>query len=1480
MSWGGFNLKGLGDTLNKGLQDLEASLQQTVQLPGQSPSSSPSTARTQPARTSSSPAASPSSARQRPSLDLAGRAASALGAVQGPGSPLSPQALSQAQQSAGQLADSALSSLRASLRKGRQSLDSVTRASLDGGRSSLDGGARPATPEKGKRAVREGSILEEPEEVKEKEGKQKKKEEPLVDLLGLQDPPADQKKQKNPVDPSADALLVDFSEPERHLLDTHSPPPPPGAQLPTEEKIAPPPPAVVEEKAASVAAPSSEVSSVPPAADAPEEEEEDEDAWGVGDVEAEEEDLPAAEVAPVAVEQAETAVEQAETAVEQTETAVEQKAQEEQMQQAKVLEGKADEESPYAPGPDVQDTDVTTEAIPEQKAKLVETAAEETDRGEKKEEEAPSPAQSAVPSESTASADDLVPSTVDTAAPSLPTIEQPAPLAPSIAPAVELSPSSAAETVSPASPDADEKPEKGVPETASLPIEPAGEKEPEPEPQASQDNASDPADTSSAGSAPLVNAAASTTSDTPSPSTAPTAEPFNEEPSDTTASASGEALEPAEPSAAHTDTTPPSINSDEVEETEAGPPVTGVQAVQEEPLMLIIDPKEEEAPLVVEEAVAVESKEEQKQKQEEVKQEEVAGEEEVNQEELVQEEVKQEEVQQDEVEEDKEEEESGGIAAEPEEPVLLEDEEREEAPVATSSEILDSAADASANDPGLALDEAAPTAVGSTIAAAEPAPAVTELAPPVDLDPSTSSQTVEAETIITEDAVPAETPTEKDVGALSAGAEEPPLPAAPRQEKPVASGVEPVKEDSTPTLTEPNDAKKEEHVAPVPLAEEELAEPVPAEAAEQSSPAFGTPTASPRKRRGTDSGASAEISAAYKRLVALKSSLDNLVSDIFPTLSGVTNLEALGDELRNLKSRDELQKEEIKRITGQVEKQKERVGELRETHRLEHQSQQEEIDALRDSLGARNKALDEAQGKISAAETAAAQTRAEVAKAAEAYDKLQKVAKEEEEKRIKALSLLRALRQKLVKNESEKEETDKEMNRLREVEKLAQDTLKSDRSRFDAEIVALRAAQEQQITKLRQSFERESASLKQQYEREATAKKGQFELDAITTKAERTKELAAKDARIKQLEATVKEASQARDSLFDQLQAKQAEVESTASQQESLKSKTSELEYELSETKDRLAALQDEHDEVRRHRTDASRDEGNTRRLLAEAESRHDAKVRDLEARARQLEKDRRETEDEMGRNLQERLKEVERLRAALAKKDLEYAESVQGSQKREMKIEEAEKARSELEKRLKKVEGLLETIKEDAARSQQAEAAVREELSDRMQRASELEARLEEVQSRESTLRSNNKTLREELRKLQAGVLLSEKQRHPGVGYFSSFSSSQPNPSTSSSSAPPLPRSGSTTSLASNATSSTIGGGQISPPSSGVSTGVARAGGSGDEALNFEYLRNVILQFLEKPEMRPHLIQVLGVILHFTPSESRRLVAKAGVQQ
>lgn len=296
---------------------------------------------------------------------------------------------------------------------------------------------------------------------------------------------------------------------------------------------------------------------------------------------------------------------------------------------------------------------------------------------------------------------------------------------------------------------------------------------------------------------------------------------------------------------------------------------------------------------------------------------------------------------------------------------------------------------------------------------------------------------------------------------------------------------------------------------------------------------------------------------------------------------------------------------------------------------------------------------------------------------------------------MKAMSLLRALRQKLVKSEKDKEEAEKEVEALKASELRVQEMIKGDRLRFDQEILSLRAAQEVQISKLRTSFERETNSIKAQNEREALARKGQYELDAITVKAVHAKELAAKEHRIQQLSGTVKELTASRDDSFDQLQIKTAESESFSSQQEVLQAKAVELNYELQEAKDRAAALEEQLEEVVRTKSDVRRDESNTKRLLQDVETRFEAKVRDYEARLEQVEKDRMETEEEMGRNLQERSKELERMRQEIAQKALDYNESIQSMKVRDDKIEKAAMREKELQVKIKGLGVALDELRE-----------------------------------------------------------------------------------------------------------------------------------------------------------------------------------------
>lgn len=88
--------------------------------------------------------------------------------------------------------------------------------------------------------------------------------------------------------------------------------------------------------------------------------------------------------------------------------------------------------------------------------------------------------------------------------------------------------------------------------------------------------------------------------------------------------------------------------------------------------------------------------------------------------------------------------------------------------------------------------------------------------------------------------------------------------------------------------------------------------------------------------------------------------------------------------------------------------------------------------------------------------------------------------------------------------------------------------------------------------------------------------------------------------------------------------------------------------------------------------------------------------------------------------------------------------------------------------------------------------------------------------------------TLREELRKVQSSAALLERQRNPGVGYWTTRVSE----SNGSAAEPRTPQPETPT--------------RVSSPTPSTATS-----NKNEEEVNLEYLRNVILQFLEHKEMR-----------------------------
>lgn len=300
--------------------------------------------------------------------------------------------------------------------------------------------------------------------------------------------------------------------------------------------------------------------------------------------------------------------------------------------------------------------------------------------------------------------------------------------------------------------------------------------------------------------------------------------------------------------------------------------------------------------------------------------------------------------------------------------------------------------------------------------------------------------------------------------------------------------------------------------------------------------------------------------------------------------------------------------------------------------------------------------------------------------------------KEEEEKRAKSISLLKALRQKLMKAESVREEAEKSAER----EKSA---LVAERSKWESDALGLKAEKENQLNRLRMGFEREVNSVRAQYEREAQAKKAQVELEAVTAKAAQAKDSAAKDARLKEMEARVKHLEKEHDQLFEANQRISADLEASKEANATLEARLSERDLELQESHNREEASQEQLRSSARA-TPSDEPSPSATRALYEAEARHASRVAGLETKIKKLEKDRGETDEEMSRNMEQRLNEVERMRREIARRDAEFEEHSKSADERQRKAEAIENKVQELEDRAKGLEGLLELSRDETTRA------------------------------------------------------------------------------------------------------------------------------------------------------------------------------------
>ena len=107
------------------------------------------------------------------------------------------------------------------------------------------------------------------------------------------------------------------------------------------------------------------------------------------------------------------------------------------------------------------------------------------------------------------------------------------------------------------------------------------------------------------------------------------------------------------------------------------------------------------------------------------------------------------------------------------------------------------------------------------------------------------------------------------------------------------------------------------------------------------------------------------------------------------------------------------------------------------------------------------------------------------------------IAKEEEEKRIKAVSLLKTVRQKLVKAEKDRDDAMKENVELKEKVKCLNEKDKEQRLSTELELESMRQEKLREITELKVQFGRELATNRENMERNLSSHSVRFETELL-----------------------------------------------------------------------------------------------------------------------------------------------------------------------------------------------------------------------------------------------------------------------------------------------------------------------------------------------------------------------------------------------
>ena len=407
--------------------------------------------------------------------------------------------------------------------------------------------------------------------------------------------------------------------------------------------------------------------------------------------------------------------------------------------------------------------------------------------------------------------------------------------------------------------------------------------------------------------------------------------------------------------------------------------------------------------------------------------------------------------------------------------------------------------------------------------------------------------------------------------------------------------------------------------------------------------------------------------------------------------------------------------------------------------------------------------------------------------------------------------------------------------------------LQSTESRIHNELDAIKqqmAAKDTEIKRLSEKFS--SESIRRSSLEESNRK---LERDLQRARNEHQDVKAARDSHIKkfhdveaetsslrtraqELESDLEKLSTDASSLREEMSMKTAQYASAQSLMNSQRDQSSEIATQLKEAKERAESLEEELTDAHRLMNERAREGETLRRILSDIEGRADSRVKEMRERMEVAIQERDRAEDEASTIGRRRGREVDDVKNKLR----EVERELRKAQEEKSDVERTER---DLRQRTAEDSEKVERVNVEVAEVRKAMSELRDALDESERQAREVESEkssvqrsLEQAHSQLEKVQKSSKTMSEELKSLRATRI-----RPTDSPVQSSRSSTDSN----------LP-------------------GRVASPNTQSREEARRGSGTAGSNVDYVYLKNVLLQFLEQKDKKyqAQLIPVLGMLLHF----------------